>query len=337
VNAIFESGHPTSLELASLLDGGDGDILGRGGAVRAHTADCRRCLAHLLTADDAIVTDFANQPPDVPTSQLPAVVLAALVRPSPSAVTRGEIWRLTWDELTALAVVTMTDEITATVVPVADPVEADEGAQIVSSDDSPLGAAVVFWPFAQVVVSLAAFDTHLGRVEVELPTELSTELEFPPIAAELRRIGDRSVAWMPTPSEERPHQTPPVVAALEERGLGFEELADAVGDEAALELWRDGRPPSREEVDALVRDLDVPTDVVAAEWTAPAPLLTLVCSPDYKIRVRRAAVRHGSSEAEVRTSLVDTILAPAARTTGLQPGTGDLGRWRALIDHELAR
>ena len=327
----FDGGHPTSLELVGLLDGDGGESLGRGSAVVEHVASCRTCLARLLTSGDA-PEEAAEVDDPFQSIRLPAELLAALHEPRPGRVGPGQLWRLSWDELFCLAVVIAVGETTVTVTAAGDP--ESEGAATVVADSSPLGVPLGIYASSGILVSMAALDAFLGRVEVPTVT-MPEPREGSPELVTLRLIASRSMAWVPPTSESAPRQAT-LRGVLDEKGLGFDDLADAVGDEAALALWRDERDPTEQETDAL-RPLGILAAADPGLRPAPLALLRLVTDVSYKPEVRAAADRRGTSEADVRAGMLTAVLAPAARTTGAAATTAEVDRWRAIIAHELRK
>ncbi len=329
MTGTFGSGHPTSLELIGLLDGDEGDALARGPAVVEHVASCRVCLAQLLTAAGA--SDDAETSIAFEQLRLPEQLLTALLAPRPAGVAVGQLWRLTWDEMFCLAVITNVDDTVATVVAAGDTDEARAFA--VDADVSPLGVPLDVHVVFETVVSLAALDTFLGHVDLTTAPVVGEGDEVPPEVGALRLLAERSLAWAPPTAEATPTARP-LRAVLDERGVTFDDLADAVGDEVALALWRGERVPTEAEGGRL-ESLGVAATAVPVQRAAPVRLLRLVTDISFKRSVRAAAERRRTSEAAVRRRMVDIALAPAARTTGANAATTVEERWRVVIEHEL--
>jgi hypothetical protein len=330
VAGIFNSGHPTSLELIGLLDADGGvDALGRGEAVLDHVAGCRTCLAQLLTAADAGDTDI-SEPSWFAERRLPEQLAVALRSKQPRTARPGQLWRLTWDELFCLAVVVATDQTTATVVAVGD--TPSDNALVVDAVRSPLGVRLHVHTSEPTTVALAALDTYLGDIEADLPVRPGAPAarSIAPEALTLRTLAARSLAWVPAADDG---DVARLRDQVEAQGLTFDDLADAVGDAPALALWRGERAATADEAQRL-HDLGLAG--LPVQRRAPQPLLVLVVGDlSFKPQVRAAAERRRTSEADVRLRMVNASLALAARTTGATAATTAVERWRALIEHEL--
>lgn len=336
MTATFQGGHPTAEELAGLLDGDGGNAFGRGRAVADHVDNCDSCLALLLTTAEAPIEPSDQDQRNFVAATIPGEARTALQWAHRPPTARSQLWRLTWDGLVALAVVIEGGAVTATVVPAADAADADDASDIVPSAQSPLGAALAIWPSCPAEVSLAAFDTCLGEISIPEPT--SSDVGSSEEVATVRHLAEASLEWIPNAGEDSDSAQLSIADVLTERGIGYDDLADVVGDEAALELWRDGRPPRGNEIAALSGAFGIPATALAIGGVAPKPLLALASSTEFKDRVRSAATTRRKGETDIRSEMVSAALglARAARTTS-SSSSDDIARWRALIDHELSR
>ncbi len=335
--------HPTDQSLAALVDGA---LLADESATRDHVQGCKRCQLRIGHSwGDRVLTRPAGM-----SAPLPAVL-----PPESSYETRdgepggGEVWRISWEGTTELAIVRRSDpsNLRVTVLPVGDASDADDWSLILKT----AVAGVEFEGAASVAIETTlpwcVLDARIGQIGEDdcaalaaLRTAFRANAEPPPglntgepiwsrlddRAERLDELGERfqdlaNVDWVPAEASPGRGGAVDVPSFAELRSAGLPT-------NRALALTK-GHPATPDELSAIEtatgRRLDVHGVVV------PFDLRLRMDRPRWRPALRRRASLQGRSEAEVRVDVVAEVTQPIA-ARGAQ---GEALDWDFLLQRVL--
>lgn len=308
--------HPTDMTLAAVVDGTlDAASLE---VARRHIEECGRCQLRIGQAGPPI----EREPSETSTGVAVAMAVGEVREEDPS---RGDIWRLAWDDLSLLAVVWQAgDGGDLTVLPVFEQSDADEWCVLFSpSETGGLGdfavsvalEATVPWPVLDARVGRVATTESLSELRSEygsgspaglVPRGNRVSSEFDERTEVLDEVRDMleqlsDAAWAPTP-------VAPTAADASSVGVLF----DVLPPEEALAISR-GAPPT----DSQATLIEEATGTPAATPPLSPEIVRLLESPTRKHKIRARARRSGRSEASERRELAHSLhLGVAARQAG---------------------
>ncbi|MHB1128856.1 MAG: hypothetical protein ACYC06_02260 [Ilumatobacteraceae bacterium] len=319
--------HPSPIELADLAD----DILDRDTAnvVRAHVAQCAYCRLLFRNAAETAVDSTVH-------ATMPMSTGAPWRSYQTLAPTVGQIWRLSWDDVSVLGVLGREPvdlRMAVRLVVAEDDLEPATDSILADLAGDNITVAVLR---AAVWVQLSTLETCVGEIigDLELPDEL----------LELTNLS----AWIET-------QLPPwaddhTLDIVDQIAIDLEQLAEADwtsvrGDTDATQFDTDrllqagidgprvielsrGAMPAANEYRAL-RSAGADPDALAA---VPSKVRAELDQPRYKIAILDHARLRRMTESQVRQELASQLRMPiAARTTnGAQISLAD--RLRKLLD-----
>lgn len=316
--------HPTDRQLAALVDGRLEDQEAAG--LRVHVGDCPWCQMRIGSADEPISSSAARafEPMD----------FESHIEEQAAAPATGDIWRLAWDDTTALAAVWEAAADTVAVMPIVDVIDADEWCAIFDAAvTSGLGDLAVSVTRA-VDVPWSVLDARIGEL-----------VDLEPIA----QLRD---AFLGIVSQVNVLRGLPVLSELDDRADALAEIADvldvlshvrwagdetdepapAVGYDVAFEA---GLEPNRALAVGVrgATPTDAEADLIeAATGQRPAPppvpvgLRRAIDQPRRKvaIRARALAARHSEAVERRRLAVAAEPALHAARGTHGQPPDYDL-------------
>ncbi len=310
--------HPTDRHLAALIDGRLSGEMAE--SVRSHVRECARCQFRVGAADEVALSG------DRPTIGEVPVTVVAESRVDPPA--QGDVWRLTWDAISVLAVIWAVEVERVSVLPILDTVDADEWSALLDRDvTGGLGQLAVSvaletpvpWSVLDARVSRlaetdmlstlrAAFrsgapsDTPRGEVVRSPLDERLVNVEL--VAESLHELAN--AVWAPLPA---------LATAVD---LDFDVLTDAgVAVNRALAIVR-GASPTDDEVEVI----DAATGRRPGIPPVDDELRRKIDQPRRKaaIRVRARANRGGeAAERLALARLAQPALAAARGTHGAPP------------------
>jgi hypothetical protein len=315
--------HPTDRVLGALVDG---TLEARSvDEVQAHVNQCARCRYRTELAAPAV---DAPKPASLPLARLDIPDGDRSRKPTP-----GDIWRLSWDQDDALAVVWKVEPEEVRVLPVVEPEDADEWSLLVGADENTLGTELGISVALSTSVSWAVLDAAIGSVDNIANLESLTHAfkrgddaalhTGEPILhdgderlVELEEVGDRFARFANIP-------WPPVSETID--APDFETLLRILGDHLvsrALAIARDGARPTDEEADLIAS--------VTGQRPTGAPitpeLVSLLNRPRWKPVVRQRAAARGSGEADARRALADEAAPELLAARGSYGGVVDAER-----------
>lgn len=154
--------HPCLVQLADYLDGRLDDA--QHSLVSEHLEACLSCRVALRHAGEPI--DLPQADTRLASSAVLDLALARTDEPPPEPAA-GQLWRLRWDDVVALAVVLRVHDEEVTIAPVGiDSWLADEYAVYVSEAWSPIGVSFAVWMSLVGTIPLCVLDWYLGDVDV---------------------------------------------------------------------------------------------------------------------------------------------------------------------------
>ena len=311
--------HPTDRQLAALIDRRLGDDESE--HLRGHIAECPRC--QLLIGDAHGGVDYTTPddvepiPVDLPVEEREAVP------------TQGDIWRLAWDETTALAAIWAATADALSVLPILDTVDADEWCVLLGPDlTSGLGELAVSVA-RSVEVPWSVLDARIGEL-----------LDLTPIE-QLRDALDRGLDSADVP------RGAPILSEIDDRIPALDEITEmmelfaravwagdsdtgpdaAIGYDAALAAGLEvpralavgvrGAIPTSEEADLI----EAGTGQRPSPAPIPVALRRAIDQPFRKvaIRTRALAAHHGEAVERMRIALAAQPALHAARGTRGKP------------------
>jgi hypothetical protein len=324
--------HPTDRQLAALIDGRLEED--EAAPLRAHIDECSRCQLLIGDADgsvgDTTPTDFEAIPIDLP------------VEERETAPSQGDVWRLAWDDTTALAAIWETTADALAVLPILDTIDADEWCALLDPDiTSGLGELAVSVARA-MEVPWSVLDARIGEL-----------LDLAPIE-QLRDALDRGLASVDVqrgapilselddriPALEQITETMELFASAVWAGDPDTEPAATIGYDVALESGLDvpralavgvrGATPTEDEADLI--------EAATGQRPSPAPIPTAlrrtIDQPLRKmvIRARALAAHHSEAIERMQIALAAQPALHAARGTRGAPPDYDLIVDRILDD-----
>jgi len=310
--------HPTDRNLAALADGGL--HAGQAADVRVHVQACPRCQLRLgLVADDRIVVE--------PTARR-SVPVPVVEESSSDLPEQGDIWRLSWETTTVLAVIWHVANDRVSVLPVIDEADADDWSALLDRTATgglgPLAVSVAL----ETAVPWAVLDARIGQVrDVEPLRSLRTAFRTGSTTAARRgepvrsALDDRLIGLGELADvlmELANAAWAPVVAATQVAMPTFDELADAgVAISRALAISR-GATPTDDEADLI----EAATGTRPGSRPVDEQLQRAIDRPRRKAAIRGRARTNRRSEADERLSLARDAqpeLAAARGTQGAPP------------------
>lgn len=325
--------HPTDRQLAALIDGrlDDEDAA----SLRAHVPDCPRCQLRIGGADESIGWITPPHFDPIGFEPLPEDRMAAPVA--------GDIWRLAWDDTTALAAVWEAAADAVAVMPIVDVIDADEWCAVLDATvTSGLGDIAVSVAKA-IDVPWSVLDARIGKVfDIEPISQLRDALAGIAEAAVdvlrgapvLSELDDRVEALAEIT------EVMEVLAGATWAGDEDAEPAPAVGYDAALEAGLEprralavgvrGATPTMEEADLI----EAATGQRPASPPIPTALRRAIDRPRRKVAIRARAFAAGHSEGveRLQLALAAEPALHAARGTRGEPPDYDLIVDRLLDD-----
>ena len=312
--------HPTDRSLAALIDGRfDTDMAHD---VRSHVLNCAHCQLRVGSAETSAGASEGLQE----TEAIPVRLFDEVRDQLPS---KGDIWRLAWDDTVLLGVVWRVDSDLIAVLPVVDLADTDEWSAVLTGDETGGLGEIAVAVALETSVPWSVLDARIVHL---------TEIE--PLT--LLRTGYRTGA-----SADGTLRGQPILSPLDDRLVDLDELAQrlsvlanavwlpAAGEASALELTYDllqeaGLPANR--ALAISKRGSAPTDNEAARIETatgvrpPSPpiadaLKKKIDSPFRKPKIRARARANRRSEAQERLSLAREAepAASAARGTFGRP------------------
>ncbi|MGI8899678.1 MAG: zf-HC2 domain-containing protein [Nocardioides sp.] len=343
--------HPLLTQLADFVDGalGPDDRTD----VQEHIDACRECRLRVQGAAGRVTVPAVALPADGPRVEADLRKLLWEEPPNPAP---GQLWRLRWNDTTALGVVLRVEGDDVIVTPVGlDEWMADDYAVVVRPDWSPLHIGLSVWVALEAVVPFLVLDVYLGEADF---------LDQVAAVRQAYRQG-RTV-------EDTVLVGPPVIEVTDERNqyrrqlaLAFASLADAEwidvaapgGDGRSLvELMRGADPrslaevlgldirstfvlmsgervPTSAEAEVIAALIDADVDEVrAATPTIPPELAHELSHPRHRRDIERRAYAAGHGESDERRQALRHLLPVAARRAGDPEAPLD---WRRLVDDYL--
>lgn len=293
--------HPTDRTLGALVDANlDDDSVAK---VRAHVDSCPRCRFRIEESQPAV---------ELPKlSGLPATHIELPQEDRERTPTRGDIWRLNWDDDDALAVIWNIESDQVRVLPIVNAFEADEWSILLDDGDTMLGdglavnvafATTVSWAVLDAAIgtltNITTVDKLLQAFERGTPTDLPTgDPILHPSDERLVDLEETSdlfarlanIAWPPT---IEPTET----------AFDFDTLLGILGETRvarALAISNRGAAPTDEEAELI--------QAATGQRPSGTPIapetIAVLNLPKWKPTVRRRAARHQSSEADARREL----------------------------------
>jgi hypothetical protein len=279
----------------------------------------------------------------------PGVPLPAMGKLLAGAVTdpaSQQIWRGRWEDTAAIGVLIAVAAPWVLVAPIGDDPEYAEQNTVIVTDSAVLGFGFTIWPQLAVQVPMAALEVHLG----DLPTEVVVKPPLDPeqdqrsatgqqgryrlaVRERWRLIAERAAEVLP----KRPSDATPVRERLEAAGHSYDQLADAIGEEPALAIWRGERAPTAAEGSQIEAATGIAAATLPDAVTPPAAVVELLSHPKYRAGLSRKAERLNTTEGAVHRQIQDSALPTAARHGPVPAGGADSTRhrWAAFIEHEL--
>lgn len=316
--------HPTDRQLVALIDGrlDDDEAV----PLRAHIAECPRCQLLVGDADESVG--------DISTVDFHPMQFESLTEDRDASPARGDIWRLSWDDTTALAAVWKAAEDAVAVMPVMDVIDADEWCAVLDSTIT-AGLGDIAVSVAKAIdVPWSVLDARIGEL-----------LDIGPISQlrdAMTGIAEAAVDVL---------RGAPVLSELDDRLPVLDEITDTmellanavwardadaqpaatIGYEVALEAGLDvpralavgvrGAMPTDDEADLI--------EAVTGQRPGPAPipvaLRRTIDQPIRKaaIRARSLAARHSEGIERMQIALAAQPALHAARgTQGAPPDYG---------------
>lgn len=307
--------HPTDRQLAALIDGRLDER--EAALLRSHVVECPRCQLLIGDADgsvgDITLADFEPIPIDLPVEE----------RKGPPAP--GDIWRLAWDDTTALAAIWETTEDTLAVMPILDTIDADDWCAVLDPGiTSGLGELAVSIARA-AEVPWSVLDARIGEILDLTPIEQLRDAlnrglapaDVPRGAPILSDLDDR------IPALEEITETMELLASAVWAGDPDTEPVTIIGYDVALEAGLDvpralavgvrGATPTEEEADLL----EAATGQRPSSAPIPAALRRTIDQPLRKtaIRARALAAHHSEAIERMHIALAAQPALHAARGT----------------------
>ena len=197
--------HPTDHVLAALIDGRLPDSLAN--EWRSHIRDCQRCQLRAGAAGESLLGDD-----DLDFEAVPIAILDESVPEMPDP---GELWRLTWNEITALAVIWRVDLDRLSVLPIVDLADADDWSALLHPEVTGRFGALAVSVALETTVPWSVLSACLTRLaDTDSIQSLRTEFRLGSPSTSIR--GER----VRSPLDER-------IIGLETTAEVFNELANA--------------------------------------------------------------------------------------------------------------
>lgn len=192
--------HPTSRALVRFIDGE------HDGTTRNHVEECAYCRSLVAEARDGIAQIPGEAAWDPVNIEVPT--------PTTGIPTRGDVWRVAWDDVHQLAVVLSESDAEVVVAPVLpEPRLADEWTVLLAASRSDVGLELAVAAVHRFTLPLFVFDACVGRLSPE-------GMETVAVAATDYQRG--STTNMPTGT--------PVLNVLDERVEAIDALAEEFVD-----------------------------------------------------------------------------------------------------------
>jgi hypothetical protein len=343
--------HPLLSQLASFVDG----ALGQDdrASVQEHIDGCRECRLRVQRAAGPVAVPAVALPTDGPRVDADLSKLLWLEPPDPAP---GQLWRLRWDDTTAVGVVLRVEGDDVIVTPVGlDEWMADDYAVVVGPEWSPLHIGMSVWVALEAVVPLLVLDVYLGEADF-----LDQIVAVRQAYRQGRAVADTIVVG------------PPVIDETDERAqyrrqlaLAFASLADAEWVDVAtpgrdgrslVDLMRGADPrmvaqaldldirstlvvmsgervPTSQEAELIAELLATDVDeVLAAAPAVPPELAHELSHPRHRRAIERRGRAAGHGESDERRQALRDLLPVAARRAGDPEAPLD---WRRLVDDYL--
>jgi len=310
--------HPTDRNLAALIDGRLSDSVAEG--LRGHIRNCLRCQLRAGAAGDTLNGENLQDVESVPIAILDDIV--------PEMPDQGEIWRLVWDEITALAVIWRVDLDRLSVLPVIDLADADEWSALLHPEVTgrlgelavsvALETAVPWSVLSACVTNLADTDSIRSLRTAFRSDSPSTARRGDAVRSPLdeRLVGLEATAEIFSDLANATWATVPAGPAA--AYMGFEKLTDiGIETNRALAMVRGGSPTDDEA--SLIK---AETGVWPAVSAVDEKLRRAIDQPRRKAAIRaRAAANHRDegSERLALARLAEPALVAARGTKGAPP------------------
>lgn len=329
--------HPDDLTLIDYVDGLIDDLSAT--RVRRHLEGCRGCRDDAHRAADVEVPS-APFPSAEQAPLVPIPLLSTLAQSKVKPFRPGQLWRVSWQDRTALVLVTGPAQAgTVPVVAAAAADSAPEASRLsdVPADDSPLGFALRLYPAATVDLPGFVFDILLTELD-PLPELAAPHIRAHPldpggwldatVAEQMEWFADAT--WLPR--QEAPVSIPD---AARRAGLTAAGVSDAlgVGLPRAVQLLRGVAEPSVAEQAVLAELLDVDPGAIGTGIDVPDALVVEFNDPGLRTRLRARARRQNIGEPGAMRQVARQALRPAARRAGRADAQLN---WRQVIDDILS-
>jgi hypothetical protein len=338
--------HPGFVDLAAYLDG---ELLDdQREMVAEHLKSCASCRVATLHSGEHVPTPEAEV--DLEGASIPEQLRAHLqeVPPEPAA---GQIWRLRWNEVTALSVVLRVHEEEVTVAPVSvDSWLADEYAVYVSAEWSPIGVALAIWVSLVGTVPLCVLDRYLGDVDVldQLPSVRDAFRKGIPAPSHIP-VGSPILSAFDERSQYRRQLTATFSALADVEwhdptfghgdgdlgatldGLEAEEIGSCLGlgPPDVFVLLRGETPLTAEQADKLAALSGTSAeDLLRATPPVPSELVRELDHPANRSLIEVYAIRNDWSPTQVRFEARNALLGLATRFAGDPKAPID---WRRVL------
>jgi len=319
-------------------------------SVQEHIDACRECRLRLQRAAPAVPIPAVALPADGPRVEPDLRKLLWVEPPDPAP---GQLWRLRWNDITALGVVLRVEGDDVIVTPVGlDERMADDYTVVVGPEWSPLHVGMSVWVALEAVVPFLVLDVYLGDADF-----LDQIAAVRQAYRQRRAVADTIVVG------------PPVIDETDERtqyrrqlALAFASLADAEWVDVAspgrdgrslVDLMRGADPrmvadalnldvrstfvvmsgervPTSEEAELIAELIDADVEEVwAAAPPIPPELAHELSHPRHRRDIERRARAAGHGESDERRQALRDLLPVAARRAGDETAPLD---WRRLVD-----
>jgi hypothetical protein len=283
--------------------------------------------------------------------ELVASVRAADVEDAPDP-SLGDLWRVAWDDQTALVVVLRAAQTEVVAAPVtADPGTGDQQSLTLEPKRTALGVPCAVWAGLARALPIRVLDVRIGGLELDVVAAVVELAEGVPAAppagthvgapirsvfvpaARARAIQadklERFAASEWAPAADFPRTTPRDVLGPD---TDLDELSDLLGVPlpATWTLFLGKRPLSTSQAERIAMRYGVDIERLLASAALPSELVAELDHPRWRrdLRARQRALRLG--DADVRRRVAQDTYALAARQTGEA-----VPAWRERLRHQF--
>ena len=337
--------HPTELELVSWLD--SDEAVRPSLPIDEHLRECAACQRLVASADEPI------EPPDEVRMERQPVrhVPERRDRPTP-----GEVWRLTWDDISELALVWRLEDDYFRVVPLrADPDYVDDRTLIAETAFELIPGPIALSFGSESSVPLAVFDRYWFELNLDSLVEIRRAIR----EHEQEKVSDAHLGmpfdghadaryeyredladrfeWLTSAHWRTESESPRSLADLVDAAdVDWPAVTNALGRAPIerLQLIRSQFPLTPDDALHLTPLLDVePTEILATNPPVPIALATAIDRPRWKAQIRAQRAAGHFDEATAHYQAAVAALALAARET-VAPATEE--QWHVRLEHVFA-